>query len=218
MAVKVDFHTHTEASPDGSLTAHDYANAFGSGLLDCAAVTDHNTISKALELKAEHGDRIIVGEEITTQTGEVIGLFLTEPVAPMMTLTDTITQIKKQGGVVYIPHPFETVRKGLAVSDLEVIAKHVDIVEAYNGRAVFQDKGAAALEWARKHSIPVAASSDSHGRSGWGRTYTVLAALPGRENILELLKDAQHSHAWPGVRGVLYPKINRLRKTGRSHA
>jgi Predicted metal-dependent phosphoesterases (PHP family) len=72
---KVDLHTHSIASPDGSLNEDNYRKMLETGRLDCIAVTDHNTIAFAKELHANLGDRIIVGEEITTLDGEIIGLF-----------------------------------------------------------------------------------------------------------------------------------------------
>lgn len=212
MAFKVDFHTHSVASPDGAITKNQYKAMLEQGKLDCIAVTDHNTISMALELSAELGDKVIVGEEITTEQGEVIGLFLSEEIPAMLTLEDTIGRIKAQGGIVYIPHPFETVRKGVSAHDLVRVVHDVDIVEVHNGRAVFQNRSSDALKWAEECGVLGAAGSDSHGVTGWGRTYTMLSAMPTRENLLELMKTATLNYGSPGVRGVLYPKMNRLQK------
>src|SRR5690606_35884246 len=112
------------------------------------AVTDHNTIAFAQELNAKLGAQIVVGEEITAREGEIVGLFLTEKVKPGMSAADTARAIKQQGGLVYIPHPFETVRKGLPLTVLDAIAEDVDIIEIRNGRAVFQNKGKQAEAWA----------------------------------------------------------------------
>lgn len=212
MAVKVDFHTHSVASPDGAITQQQYKQMLEKGSLDCIAVTDHNTIDLALELHAELGDKIIVGEEITTRKGEMIGLFLTKEVPAMLPLEDTIKLIKEQGGLVYVPHPFETVRKGIDAHELARIAHDIDIIEVHNGRAVFQNRSKDAVKWSEECGVPGAAGSDCHGIAGWGRTYTSLDAMPSRENLLELMKAATLNYASPGVRGVLYPKVNRLQK------
>lgn len=214
MAYHVDFHTHSIASPDGSLKDRDFERAFENELLHAVAITDHNTITHAQEMHKKYGQRIIVGEEITTTEGEIIGLFLTKAIPAMLSPKETVKRIKKQGGLVYIPHPFETVRKGLSIASLEKISSDVDIIEAYNGRAVFQNRSRDALAWSREYNVPAAASSDSHGRAGWGKTYTVLSDLPTKKNLVGLLKEADYSHNWPGVRGILYPKLNRLRKAG----
>lgn len=216
MAYKIDFHTHSEASPDGALQLKHYERMLTHQRLHCIAVTDHNTIEFASWLQAELGsDRIIVGEEINTTEGEIIGLYLTEAVPAGLSLKRAIRRVKKQGGLVYVPHPFETVRKGIAEEVLDSIAGEVDIIETQNGRAVFQNTSKQAMSWAASHNIPGAAASDAHGVVGWGRTYTLLDEMPQRETLLALLKGASYERAFPTMRGVLYPKLNRFRKKGR---
>ncbi len=209
--MKIDLHTHSIASPDGSLTEVQYQTMLNRGL-DVVAVTDHNTITFAQALQQKLGDKIIIGEEITTREGEIIGLFLTQVVQPGMSAADTVAAIKSQGGLIYVPHPFETVRKGLAAETLDAIAKNVDIIEVYNGRAVFQNKSKQALAWAATHRVPGVASSDSHGWHGWGKTYTMVQAVPAPKTLVSLLQDATYSVGRPGVRGILYPKFNRIRR------
>jgi len=214
MACKVDFHTHSSASPDGALTSAHYERMLISGGLNVIAVTDHNTISMAQQLHEALGESIIVGEEITAIEGEVIGLYLTSAIPAGLSVADTIQAIHEQDGLVYIPHPFETVRKGISLETLNAVAEDVDIIEANNGRAVFQNYSKQALAWASKHDVCVASASDAHGRAGWGRTFTIVNRTPTRTNVLSLLKEASHQRGFPGVRGVMYPKINRMRKRG----
>jgi predicted metal-dependent phosphoesterase TrpH len=182
------------------------------GGLDGVAVTDHNTIDFALALQAQLGERIIVGEEITTEQGEIIGLYLSHPIAAGLPLDDAIHQIQAQGGLVYVPHPFETVRKGISAAVLKIVADNVDIIEVHNGRAVAQNRSVQAHAWAASHHVPGAASSDAHGRAGWGKTYTILDRQPTKETLVRLLATAKHRTGFPGVRALLYPKFNRLRK------
>lgn len=212
MTYKADFHTHSIASPDGALTHAHYRHMLESGRLDYVAITDHNTTDFAQEAHAQLGDAIIVGEEITTSEGEIIGLFLTKTVPPFLSIAETIELIHEQHGLVYIPHPFETVRKGVSVSIADAIAAQTDIIEIYNGRAAFQDRSARARTWAQAHDVPGAASSDAHGIRGWGRTYTVFDVLPTRDNLVDLLRTATYHTGFPGVAGILYPKVNRLKK------
>lgn len=212
MSYRADFHTHSVASPDGGLRLEHYRRMLQSGKLDFIAITDHNTTDMARQIQVELGDRIIVGEEITTQQGEIIGLYLHETIPPLLTALETVEAIRGQGGIVYIPHPFETVRKGLSLETLQGIAKQVDVIETHNGRAVFQNVTPKALAWAEEHGTPGAASSDAHGFSGWGRTYTILARTPTRDNLPKLLGKAQFVRTFPGLHGMLYPKINRLQK------
>ncbi len=213
--VNIDLHTHSIASPDGSLTEDQYRRMLDSKL-SVIAVTDHNTIAFAQELHRKLGDQIIIGEEITTLDGEIIGLYLKEAIRPGLSATATVAAIKQQHGLVYIPHPFETVRKGIPLARLEDIAKDVGIVETHNGRAIFQNKSQQALTWAASHELPGAASSDSHGWHGWGKTYTILTAMPTQKTLVSLLAKAKYRTERPGLRGVLYPKFNRLRRRHRA--
>jgi len=208
---KVDLHTHSVASQDGGLKAADYERLLTSGGLDCVAVTDHNRIDFAVELQRRFGERVIVGEEISTQQGELIGLYLQRVIPAGLSALDAALAVHAQGGLVYVPHPFETVRHGLALPDLQALAGHVDIIETCNGRTM-QDKGAAAVEWAKQRAVPGAASSDAHGPCGWGNTYSELSELPSRATLLTLLQTAHYSTGSTGFTGRLYPKLNRLRK------
>lgn len=217
--IKLDLHTHSEASPDGSLTAKSYRQMLESGRLDYIAITDHNTAEFALQLKADWqreapqlAQRIIVGEEIRTTKGEIIGLYLKASIPKLLSPAETVEAIRRQGGLVCIPHPFENVRRGMSSQALETIAGTIDMIEVHNGRAVFQNKSKHAYAWAAVHGVRGVASSDSHARSGWGRTYTRIAAAPTRDNLLELLEDAEYSIGFPGVRAVLYPKYNKWGK------
>ena len=209
---KVDLHTHSKASADGGITDAQYANAFESGQLHCVAITDHNRIDFALYMSKAFGDRVIVGEEIMTTKGEIVGLFLTDEVKPHKSPLATVKAIKDQGGIVYIPHPFETVRRGLSAGQLDKIADYIDLVEVCNGRAFFQNRSQEAAVWARLNNKIGVASSDAHGKHGLGATYTTMSDIPTRKNFLQLVKVGVPITDRPGVRALLYPKYHRLRK------
>ncbi len=208
--IKIDLHTHSQASSDGSLRLADYRKML-RGRLDYIAVTDHDTIDFALELRRELGEQIIVGEEITTQQGEIIGLYLQEAIPAGLSASEAVEHIRRQGGLVYIPHPFETVRHGLSTTAMESIAEVVDIIETYNGRS-FQNRSARAADWAEQHMVPGAASSDAHGWHGWGNTYSSIADVPSVDALVGLLANATYNTTSTGIRGRLYPKLNRLRR------
>jgi predicted metal-dependent phosphoesterase TrpH len=166
----------------------------------------------AVELQKTLGEKIIVGEEIMTSEGELIGLFLTKIVNAGMTAEATAKAIKAQNGLVYVPHPFETVRKGVSLETLDQIADLVDIMEVNNGRALLQNHGPAAAKWARLSNTAGVASSDAHGYKGLGTTYTILKELPSCENLMSLLPMARMIASRPPLKTLLYPKANRLRK------
>lgn len=209
---KVDLHSHSFASRDGSLTAADYRQALQTGRLDFIAVTDHNEISFAQKLHAELGDRIIVGEEIMTSEGEIIGLFLNAKIPAKLTPEETVRQIRSQSGLVYIPHPFENIRSGLSEKTLQRIADTIDVLEIRNGRAYLDNRSGRARVWASQHLVPGAASSDAHGWIGWGKTYSTVSAKPTRQNLAGLLAGAALSERRVGIIGIMYPLINKIRK------
>lgn len=209
---KIDLHTHSVASHDGGISAEQYARVLSTNLLDVIAVTDHNRIDFALRLQESLGDRIIVGEEIMTTGGELIGLYLTERIRPGLSPLETITQIKEQGGLVYVPHPFESIRKGLHPGTLEELLDYLDIIEVCNGRAFLQNRHAQTVIWAKLNHIIGAASSDAHGVRGLGKTYTRVKKLPAADDLVETIAAGTPVTERPGVRSLLYPKYHRLRK------
>ncbi len=209
---KVDLHTHSIASPDGGTTEAQYVSALEKGVLDCVAITDHDRIDFALKVHAKLGNKIIVGEEISTSEGELIGLFLTKRIKPGLTATETALQIKSQGGIVYVPHPFETVRKGLTEQTLNQIRQCVDIIETMNGRAFAQNKSPEATAWSRTNDVASFASSDSHHSGGLGKTFTELSDIPTKELIVALSRSGKKHYEKPSLDDVLAPKRNRLLK------
>ncbi len=209
---KIDLHTHSTASHDGGITADQYAKALSTNVLDVIAVTDHNQLDFAVGLRRQLGDRIIVGEEIMTTGGEIIGLYLTERIRPGLSPLETIGLIKEQGGLVYVPHPFESVRKGLHPGTMEELVDYLDIIEVCNGRAFLQNRSAQTVIWAKLNHIIGAASSDAHGMRGLGKTYTRVKKLPAAGDLIETIAAGTPVTDRPGVRSLLYPKYHRLRK------
>ncbi|HEX9679665.1 MAG TPA: PHP domain-containing protein, partial [Candidatus Saccharimonadales bacterium] len=168
--LKIDLHTHSAGSADGSLTAADYAAAISGGL-NYVAITDHNDVATAQAIKQQLGKPIIVGEEIMTDSGEIIGLFLSSKIEPFQSLSATVKAIKDQQALVYVPHPFDKLRRaGLSQSSLESIAADIDIIEIKNGRSLLPLHGSLAARLGRRHGWSPAASSDAHGPKGLGRT------------------------------------------------
>ena len=210
--LKADFHTHSVASPDGGISAEDYRQLLDGDKLDYIAITDHNRIDFAQQMQQELGDKIIVGEEVMTSQGELIGLFLTKLVEPGKPAHETAQAIRDQGGLVYLPHPFETIRSGVQAEVLDTMPDLIDIVEVHNGRAVLQNRSSQALTWATLHKKPAAASSDAHGAKGVGRTYTIVGQPITQDTLGSVLTQGQLIHARPPLISLTYPKYNRLRK------
>ena len=215
--LKVDLHTHSQASPDGGITLAQYKYVLDKGLLDVVAITDHNTITFALEAQQQLGDSIIVGEEIMTTEGEIIGLFLNQVIEPMLSPEKTVHAIRSQGGIVYIPHPIETRRKGLPLATMDRLVKSIDIVEVYNGRVMQPSRSAQAIQWAKSHNIAGVASSDAHGVRGWGRAYSEIEGPLTEEACTMQFHNARIVCKDVGIIGRMYPSFHRTRKKFQKH-
>ena len=210
--IRIDLHTHSEASPDGGITPEEYADILQNEKIDIIAITDHDRIDFAQGLQKALGyERIIVGEEITTKDGEIIGLYLNEPIKPGLSADETADEIHAQGGLVYIPHPFEKVRKGIQIDTLNFISDKVDIIEAHNGRSLNKKHSVEAETWGIKNKVPIVSSSDAHGIAGIGHSYTTVGVRVTRQNIQAELQNATIISGKPPYRSLLYPKYNRLK-------
>jgi predicted metal-dependent phosphoesterase TrpH len=178
---RVDLHNHTHHSYDAHLRPSDYRRAHAAGLIDVVAITDHNTITGALELREQVPFPVIVGQEIDTADGELIGLFLTAPVPAGLPALETAERIRAQGGLVYLQHPFyRLVRGRMADAAREELRGRglIDIVEAVNGGPLTGAANARALAWARACDLPHTASSDAHEPLALGTCVQLVPAGP----------------------------------------
>ena len=138
--------------------------------LGAIAITDHNEISGALEAVAKaEGIKVIVGEEVKTATqGEVIGLFLSEKIPRGMSLAETIAEIRRQGGLVYVPHPFDRMHAVPGYEHLLAILDEIDVIEIFNPRVAIGSFNEEAARFAGKYRLTAAAGSDAHVAAGLG--------------------------------------------------
>lgn len=210
--VKIDLHTHSIISPDGGISAEQYEKALDSGLLDCIAITDHNDTSFAVEMHKKLGDKIIVGEEIKTIDGEMIGLFLKETVKSYLSAKDTAQAIHDQDGLVCVPHPLETARKGISKFVLEELYKDIDLIELFNGRGRFRGRAKEATQIAEQFYIPGVANSDAHAAAGLGTAYTTVSQMPTRHTLKKLAAAASLQKEYAPLWTFLYPAFNRMKK------
>jgi hypothetical protein len=208
---KVDLHSHSIISHDGGITAEQYERILNANILDCIAITDHNETSFARIMQKKHGDKIIIGEEITTTEGEIIGLYLQETIPAKLDAVETVKRIKEQNGLVCIPHPFEVFRKGLQQEALDQIVADIDIIEVFNGRGQVRGKPEEALSFASTHEKSMTASSDAHTVLGMGRTYSIVNEFPSHKILKRLLTQPTMSKRHAPLYTLLYPTINRIK-------
>ena len=160
---KLDMHTHSEYSPDSKLSL-DKIGVFLERNPDFGIIlSDHNVLEGALELQKSFPDRVIAGEEIKTDSGEVTGLFLSERIPPKRKLNWTMDAIIAQGGLVYVPHPCDRLRTSrLRPGVLGDVLKRADIVEIFNSRNVFGKDDAKAQTLAGEYALAKGCGSDAH--------------------------------------------------------
>jgi predicted metal-dependent phosphoesterase TrpH len=193
--IEVDLHMHTDHSPDCATPVEVLLETARDRGLGAIAITDHNEVSGALEARriaAEMGDiKVIVAEEVkTAEQGEVIGLFLEEKIPRGMTMAETIAEIRRQGGLVYVPHPFDRFHSVPDYEHLLGMVEEIDILEVFNPRVALTAFNEEAERFARKYRIVPGAGSDSHVAQGLGSVRVRIHDCEGPEEFLEAMRDA----------------------------
>ncbi|HEY8468718.1 MAG TPA: PHP domain-containing protein [Longimicrobiales bacterium] len=178
--VRVDMHLHTAGSYDCLSDPEEVLRVALDRGLQWICVTDHNDIAISLELKRRYPAHVIVGEEVRTAEGvDIIGLFLSERIEKGTPARVACEQIRAQGGLVYVPHPFVG-GKGGGGRILASIADMVDVVEGFNARIHLQRLNDRAVAWAREHGVAVGAGSDAHTLAEVGRAFVEVPPFEDR--------------------------------------
>ncbi len=191
--IDVDLHMHTDHSSDCATPVEVLLATAREQGLGAIAITDHNEISGALEAVAKaEGIKVIVGEEVKTATqGEVIGLFLSERIERGLTLAETVAEIRRQGGLVYVPHPFDRMHAVPGYEHLLAILDEIDAIEIFNPRVAIGSFNEEAARFAAKYRITAAAGSDAHVAAGLGSVRVRMRDFDGPEEFLASLRDAE---------------------------
>lgn len=190
--VRVDLHSHTMWSGDSTTTPDEVAEAVVASGLDVLCITDHNAVKGAQELARTLPCRVVIGEELRTHAGEIIGLFLTEHVPFGTPPTQAAQRIRDQGGLVYVPHPFDPMRRNLAEAALVelALAGLVDAVEVMNAKTSLASLNRRAAEFADRHGLAAGAGSDAHVPDALGAAYVEMPDFDGPADFLAKLGEA----------------------------
>ncbi|MGC2373353.1 MAG: PHP domain-containing protein [Solirubrobacteraceae bacterium] len=200
--IDVDLHMHTDHSGDCETPVEVLLAAAKEAGLGAIAVTDHNEISGALEAREKAAEssaqggrdriKVIVGEEVkTAEQGEVIGLFIEEKIPRGLSMAETVAEIKRQGGLVYVPHPFDRMHAVPDYEHLLPILDDVDAIEVFNPRVAIGAFNEEAVRFAAKYRIVAGAGSDSHVAQGLGSVRIRLRDFDGPQEFLQSLRDAE---------------------------
>lgn len=212
--LRVDMHTHCEASPDSLTPVRVQDRRIREVGLDVVCATDHDTIDGALRLRElADGYRLIVGEEITSADGDLVGLFLERAVPRGLSGEETIARIRDQGGLVCIPHPFSRNRNHrIRHSALERLWPLVDCIETFNAREAFTSDNARAAVFAAERRIPAGAGSDAHTPWELGRVYLEMDGFEDARSFITALRGATAHGTLAGLGVHFHTRYAKVRK------
>jgi predicted metal-dependent phosphoesterase TrpH len=219
--IEVDLHMHTDHSGDCATPVDVLLQTARDRGLGAIAITDHNEVSGALEARKiaeQMGDiKVIVAEEVkTAEQGEVIGLFLEEKIPKGLTMAETTAEIRRQGGLVYVPHPFDRFHSVPDYEHLLDIVEEIDLLEVFNPRVAVTAFNEEAVRFATKYRIVPAAGSDSHVAQGLGSVRQRIHDFDGPAEFLEAMRDADITRKHKNL--VYVQTLKFLQTTGRPKA
>lgn len=203
--MKLELHVHTQYSHDSLLDK--YLMLFMCKLrrINCIAITDHNNIDGGRCFKPfleKHGVHVIVGEEVFTADGEIIGLYLKENIAAGLSAVETVKLIQKQGGLVYLPHPYDEKRYMTVLNEnaREAIKEQIDLVEFHNGRNVSMAFTKKQTEIASSMDAINVVGSDAHTFFELGRNYLEIDSMPDSADGLKKILVNERAHCRDCIR------------------
>lgn len=199
--IRVEFHCHTIKSKDSLTTLADLLEACNRKNIDRIVITDHNTIAGALLARDLAPERVIIGEEIMTQDGEILAAFVQEEIPPSLSPMEVITRLREQNAFISISHPFDKLREGhWKLESLLDIMPHVDAIEIFNSRNMWPSGNKQAKEFAKKHRLLGTVGSDAHTAYEIGKSTILLQEFKDANSLKSALLNARyetkHSGFW----------------------
>ena len=189
--MRIDLHLHSLYSHDGRSSLDEIVARCIECRLDRIALTDHNTIEGALKLASVAPELAIVGEEVKTREGEVIGLFITSRIQPYLPPEEVMDLIHGMGGLTYVPHPLDRHRANFRPERLIELSSRIDVIETYNP---WCDTAAnqAAAKLAEDLGKVAATGSDAHSAHELGHSWMEIDDYDSPQTFLEQLRYARH--------------------------
>lgn len=184
--VRVDCHSHTMWSGDCTTTPEEMVEAITESAIDVLCITDHNAIAGAEALADQLPCRVVIGEELRVGSGEIIGLFITERLPQGIGLIEAAGRIREQGGLVYIPHPFDPMRNCLKSEDIDLLVAEglVDGIEGINGKTSLTSLNEKAQAYGADAGLFIGAGSDAHVPDAFGAAYVEMPDFDGPEDFM----------------------------------
>jgi predicted metal-dependent phosphoesterase TrpH len=199
---KADFHIHSEYSMDCSTKLDQIIRACEKKKINCIALTDHGSVEGALKLQKIAPFKVVIGEEILTPKGEIMGLFLSETIPSGLSIEESIRRIKDQGGLLCAQHPFDKIRPDALKSEvMDEIAGFIDVVEIFNSRNPLKRSSEMALEFALAHNLPGTAGSDAHADFEIGNAFIEMPEFKDKNEFLKALRQGKVTGKRASARG-----------------
>jgi predicted metal-dependent phosphoesterase TrpH len=211
--IKVDFHCHTNYSPDSLNRLPQLLQLARQRGLDRLVITDHNRLDGALAAKEMDPDFVIMGEEILTTRGELCASFVKEEIPRDLSPEEAIDMLRQQGAFISVSHPFDP-QRGWQLEDLMEIIDKVDAVEVYNARCLNNKYNIQAVEFAMQHHLGGTVGSDAHTPFEVGKVGLFLPDFQDAEGLKAVIRqgDVQGklSPAWVHVLSGTKHKLIRM--------
>lgn len=198
--IRAEFHAHTCYSHDSLVKIENLLNNCDRKGLDRVAITDHNEIKGAFAAKERDPERVIVGEEIQTTQGEVLGYFMKAHVPGGLTPMQTVEALKAQDAFISIAHPFDLHRGTTwSESSLAEILPYIDAIEIFNARCISNKANLQAEAYARKYHLAGMVGSDAHSLYELGRACLLLPAFDDADSLRKALLSARRDDRLSGT-------------------
>lgn len=195
--ISVEFHCHTHASADSLTSPQVLVKTARRKGIDRLIITDHNSISGALEARAIDPGLVIIGEEIMTTRGEILAAFVREEIPPGLTPRETLLRLKDQSAFISVSHPFDTMRKGgWLEADLLEILPLVDAIEVFNSRCMMPGFNQNAAEFARQHNLAGTVGSDAHAAFEVGRSRVLVEPFSDSDGLRQVIRKGRFETRW----------------------
>ncbi|MFC1948700.1 PHP-associated domain-containing protein [Chloroflexota bacterium] len=211
--LKADFHIHTRYSMDCDMSLETIIERCQKAGINCIAISDHGTVEGALKMQEMAPFKVIVAEEILTHNGEIMGMFLKETIPSRISVEEAISSIRAQGGLVCLPHPFDSFR-GLRLDNhqMEELAGQIDIVEVFNARSPLPGPATKAEAFAAKYDLPGTVGSDSHTPNEIGHTYMEIPEFNDKDEFIQALRKGRITRHRTSPLVHFHTTLTKLRK------
>lgn len=223
MKIRLALHIHTDFSNDSYITPREIISQCRKHNINCVGLTDHCSAKGAIKYKSQiekEGIRVIIGEELKTPVGEIIGLFLTKHIEcqdsskKLITLDKAINAIKAQNALVFAPHPFDRMRNGIGKKNLEKFRDEIDAYEIFNSRTKINSFNKKCEQYVKENNLTPFVGSDAHIAREIGNAIIEMEDFKNKEEFLRNLERADTKFYKKRLKliDIVRPTMNKIKK------